>query len=90
MLDFGPTTPGEGRPGFNYGLGVDELTDFVDGYRAIGHDGNILGYRSLMKYLPDSGIHISILMNQQYADCLYAIGQTLVRLVIAELEVRAG
>jgi D-alanyl-D-alanine carboxypeptidase len=88
MLDFGSTTPGEGGPGLRYGLGVDELADFFDGHRAIGHDGNINGYRSLMKFLPDSGIHIAVLMNQQYADCLYAAGEALLRLVLADITTR--
>jgi len=80
MLTFGPTVPGEGSAGLNYGLGVDELVSYLDGQRAIGHDGNIFGYRSLMKYLPDSGIHISVLMNQQDYECLYAIAQALLRI----------
>ncbi len=55
---YGPTVP--------YGLGV-QLTD-IDGRTALGHSGRLLGFRSAVRFLPDSGMTIAVLTNQSRTD----------------------
>ena len=55
---YGPTVP--------YGLGVQATT--IDGQAALGHSGRLLGFRSAMRYLPESGISIAVLTNQSRTD----------------------
>ena len=55
---YSPTVP--------YGLGVQATT--IDGQAALGHSGRLLGFRSAMRYLPESGITIAVLTNQSRTD----------------------
>jgi len=45
-----------------YGLGIQEV--ILAGHPAIGHAGRFLGYRGVVRYLPDLGITIAVLTNQ--------------------------
>lgn len=49
--------------GWEYGLGMTLRTNLFDGVRAYLHDGGTHGAWSRMAYLPDSGIHIAVLVN---------------------------
>ncbi len=53
----------EAEDGGGYGLGISRF-DTPWG-RAWGHTGSILGYESLMLYLPDSGVTAVALLNQR-------------------------
>ena len=55
---YGPTVP--------YGLGVQRLD--VDGAPTLGHSGRLLGFRSVVRYVEDSGLTIAVLTNQSRAD----------------------
>ena len=54
------------RPSVPYGLGV-QLTE-VGGEPAIGHSGRLLGFRSAVRFMPDSGMTIAVLTNQSRTD----------------------
>jgi D-alanyl-D-alanine carboxypeptidase len=54
------------RPRVPYGLGVQAIV--VDGHRTFGHSGRFLGFRSVMRWLPDEGVAIAVLTNQSRAD----------------------
>jgi CubicO group peptidase (beta-lactamase class C family) len=54
------------RPTIPYGLGVQGV-DIV-GHRALGHSGRLLGFRSLVRWLPDDGLAIAVLTNQSRTD----------------------
>ena len=49
-----------------YGLGVQVLT--IDGRRAMGHSGRLLGFRAVMRWLPDEGIAVAVMTNQSRTD----------------------
>ena len=54
------------RPAVPYGLGV-QTVDIV-GHRALGHSGRLLGFRSVMRWLPYDGLTIAVLTNQSRTD----------------------
>jgi D-alanyl-D-alanine carboxypeptidase len=49
-----------------YGLGVQVVT--IDGRRAMGHSGRLLGFRAVMRWLPDEGIAVAVMTNQSRTD----------------------
>nr|MBA2372745.1 serine hydrolase [Chloroflexota bacterium] len=49
-----------------YGLGV-QVVD-IDGRPSYGHSGRLLGFRSVMRWLPEEGITIVVLTNQSRTD----------------------
>jgi D-alanyl-D-alanine carboxypeptidase len=49
-----------------YGLGVQVVT--IDGRPALGHSGRLLGFRAVMRWLPEQGIAIAIMTNQSRTD----------------------
>jgi D-alanyl-D-alanine carboxypeptidase len=49
-----------------YGLGVQVVT--IDGRPAMGHSGRLLGFRAVMRWLPDEGIAIAVMTNQSRTD----------------------
>ena len=49
-----------------YGLGVQVVT--IDGRRAMGHSGRLLGFRAVMRWLPDEGIAVVVMTNQSRTD----------------------
>ncbi|UCC81955.1 MAG: beta-lactamase family protein [Gemmatimonadota bacterium] len=76
MLTFHPLSiPGSAYSG--YGLGVGSFV--IAGHQAYGHGGETPGYRSLMVYLPQSGVSIAVLMNQVNGACLFAAIEGLVQ-----------
>lgn len=78
MLTFHPLSiPGSAYNG--YGLGVASFV--VAGHQAYGHGGETPGYRSLMVYLPQSGVSIAVLMNEVNGACLFAVIEGLVQTV---------
>lgn len=54
------------EPSVPYGLGV-QRTD-IDGYEALGHSGRLLGYRSVVRWLPGPDVTIAVLSNQSRED----------------------
>ena len=45
-----------------YGLGIQEVP--LDGRRALGHSGRYLGFRNVVRYVPEAGVTIAVLTNQ--------------------------
>jgi D-alanyl-D-alanine carboxypeptidase len=64
ILDLDRTEPY--RPSVPYGLGV-QVVD-IDGRVTLGHSGRLLGFRSVMRWLPEEGIAIAVLTNQSRTD----------------------
>jgi D-alanyl-D-alanine carboxypeptidase len=54
------------QPSVPYGLGVQRVT--IDGRVTLGHSGRLLGFRSVMRWLPEEGIAIAVLTNQSRID----------------------
>jgi CubicO group peptidase (beta-lactamase class C family) len=54
------------RPSVPYGLGV-QLIDVAD-RPTLGHSGRLLGFRSVMRWLPEEGVSIAVLTNQSRTD----------------------
>jgi CubicO group peptidase (beta-lactamase class C family) len=67
------------EPAIPYGLGVQALT--VNGLRTFGHSGRFLGFRAVMRYLPDQELTIAVLTNQSRADPGSIVG-TMLRIVV--------
>jgi D-alanyl-D-alanine carboxypeptidase len=49
-----------------YGLGIQVVS--IGGHAALGHSGRFLGFRGVVRYLPDDGVTIAVLTNQGVAD----------------------
>jgi D-alanyl-D-alanine carboxypeptidase len=49
-----------------YGLGVQVIT--IDGRPALGHSGRLLGFRAVMRWLPEQGIAVVVMTNQSRTD----------------------
>lgn len=45
-----------------YGLGIQEVT--MLGRTALGHSGRYLGFRNVVRYLPEEGVTVAVLTNQ--------------------------
>jgi D-alanyl-D-alanine carboxypeptidase len=60
-----PATTPQYLFGTGYGLGVSALR--LGDEEAYGHPGNILGYSSLVAYLPKRELHLAMMLNQDYA-----------------------
>jgi D-alanyl-D-alanine carboxypeptidase len=69
------------RPRTPYGLGVQAIV--LDGHRTFGHSGRFLGFRSLMRWLPDEGVAIAVLTNQSRVDPA-AVAIRLLRIVLPD------
>lgn len=54
------------RPTVPYGLGV-QLVE-IAGQPSLGHTGRLLGFRSAVRYLPETGMTIAVLTNQSRTD----------------------
>ncbi|HEY0444448.1 MAG TPA: serine hydrolase domain-containing protein, partial [Candidatus Limnocylindrales bacterium] len=54
------------HPKTPYGLGVQ--APLVNGYRTYGHSGRLLGFQSVVRYLPDQGLTVAVLTNQSRSD----------------------
>ena len=48
--------------GILYGLGIQAVA--LDGRRALGHSGRYLGFRNVVRYVPEAGVTIAVLTNQ--------------------------
>lgn len=53
-------------PVIPYGLGVQAIE--IDGRLTYGHSGRLLGFRAVMRHLPQEGVTIAVLTNQSRAD----------------------
>ncbi|HEX6869402.1 MAG TPA: serine hydrolase domain-containing protein, partial [Candidatus Limnocylindrales bacterium] len=53
-------------PGVPYGLGVQRTV--IDGHDALGHSGRLLGYRSVVRWLPGPDVTVAVLSNQSRED----------------------
>ena len=80
MLNFGMVDNGGFTHFVGYGLGIQSFqSNGIDFY---GHNGDILGYGSLVVYLPVHGFSIAILVNQDLSE---AIRIKLINDIIQEL-----
>jgi D-alanyl-D-alanine carboxypeptidase len=64
MVD--PSTTNALKSAIPYGYGT-QVVD-IDGARTLGHSGRLLGFRSALRYLPDTGISIAVVTNQSRTD----------------------
>ena len=64
-----------------YGLGIQAVT--LDGRRALGHSGRYLGFRNVVRYVPEAGVTIAVLTNQGAYDPA-KIATYLLRIVAAD------
>jgi D-alanyl-D-alanine carboxypeptidase len=67
------------HPEIPYGLGIQRVE--LDGHPALGHSGRYLGYRNVVRYLPDEGLTIAVLTNQGVYDPA-RIAKGLLRIVL--------
>ena len=82
MLTFHSPTPGEPRI-TGYGLGTVRFApELFAGEEAFGHSGWVFGYSTVMLYFTEYDVSISILLNENNEDCLVAIADGLIRVVI--------
>ena len=63
-----------------YGLGIQSID--IAGRRALGHTGRLLGFRSIVRWLPSEGVAIAVLTNQSRTDPA-PIADSLLRLALA-------
>jgi D-alanyl-D-alanine carboxypeptidase len=63
-----------------YGLGVQSID--IAGRRALGHTGRLLGFRSIVRWLPSEGVAIAVLTNQSRTDP-GPVAESLLRLALA-------
>ena len=82
MFDDVATTA-KRKPPIPYGLGVQGVE--LDGHPAWGHSGRLLGFRSLVRWLPKERIAIAVLSNQSRTDPT-VVARSLLRLTLASLE----
>jgi D-alanyl-D-alanine carboxypeptidase len=66
------------HPRIGYGLGVQVTT--LDGRPALGHSGRLVGFRSVVRHLPDEEITIAVLTNESNTDPTI-IARSLLRIV---------
>ena len=66
------------HPWIGYGLGVQVTT--LDGRPALGHSGRLVGFRSVVRHLPDEEITIAVLTNESNTDPTI-IAKSLLRIV---------
>jgi len=72
------------NPALGYGFGILTIPDFVPGVLAYGHDGTVPGYKGRWVYLPDHGVHIVVLLNEDNYECLTAITIALARVALEQ------
>jgi CubicO group peptidase (beta-lactamase class C family) len=70
------------KPRLPYGLGIQALP--IAGRLALGHSGRFLGFRNVVRYLPDEGVTIAVLTNQGAKDPA-RIAEALLKLVLPPL-----
>ncbi len=81
MLTFHSPTPGEPQM-IGYGLGTLKFApELVAGEEAYGHGGWVFGYSTVMAFLPEYDVSISIFLNLNNEDCLAAISNGFVEVV---------
>jgi D-alanyl-D-alanine carboxypeptidase len=81
MLAFHSPTPGEPLIS-GYGLGTIKVApEIISGEEAIGHEGWIFGYSSVMLYFPEYEVSMSILMNKNDQMGLAAIASAFIEVV---------
>jgi D-alanyl-D-alanine carboxypeptidase len=66
-----------------YGLGIQVVQ--LDGRTALGHSGRYLGYRNVVRYLPDEGVTIAVLTNQGARDPA-RIASALLRVILPKVD----
>lgn len=67
------------KPRIPYGLGVQAVD--IDGHLAYGHSGRLLGFRSVVRWLPGERVAIAVLTNQSRSDPA-AIARSLLRIAL--------
>jgi D-alanyl-D-alanine carboxypeptidase len=71
------------HPIYGYGLGISSFSPvLLNGVGSIGHGGENPGYRMMMLYLPDYSSHITVMMNEVNAECLFAIIRALSNIIV--------
>jgi len=81
MVDVAGTAAVKSAIPYGYGVQVIE----IDGRRTVGHSGRLLGFRSVVRYLPDQGVSIAVLTNQSRTDP-GPIVRALLRLALTPLD----
>jgi D-alanyl-D-alanine carboxypeptidase len=82
MLTFHSPTPGEPLM-ISYGLGTVKFApELVAGEEAFGHGGWVFGYSTAMAFFPEYDVSLSILLNENNDNCLLAIADSIVRVVL--------
>jgi D-alanyl-D-alanine carboxypeptidase len=69
------------RPRVPYGLGVQAV--LLDGRQTYGHSGRFLGFRGVMRWLPEERVAIAVLTNQSRVDP-NLIAARLIRIALPE------
>jgi D-alanyl-D-alanine carboxypeptidase len=77
MVDPVPTS--RYKPRVPYGLGAQAVT--IDGRAAVGHSGRFVGFRSVMRWLPEERIAIVVMTNQSRRDP-GVVARSLLRVVL--------
>ena len=54
------------KPRVPYGLGVQRQD--IDGFPSLGHSGRLLGFRSVVRWLPEEDVAIAVVSNQSRTD----------------------
>jgi D-alanyl-D-alanine carboxypeptidase len=85
MVDATGTTTLKSNIPYGYGTQVLE----IDGLRTVGHSGRLLGFRSVVRYLPDQGVSIAVLTNQSRTDPT-PIVRSLLRIALTPLDQPCG
>jgi D-alanyl-D-alanine carboxypeptidase len=85
MVDATGTTSLKSNIPYGYGTQVLE----IDGLRTVGHSGRLLGFRSVVRYLPDQGVSIAVLTNQSRTDPT-PIVRSLLRIALTPLDQPCG
>ena len=84
MLTFIPTPAAFGAAG--YGLGaVSNFPEYANGEESIGHTGGAIEHIIHMMFLPEHGVSIVIMVNDWNGDCIEAIKDALIQVVLEHL-----
>ena len=61
--------------------GSASRSSIIDGHPTLGHSGRFLGFRSVVRWLPDDGVAIAVLTNQSRTDPA-PVASTLLRIAL--------
>lgn len=84
LLTFVPTADFH-APGYGFGV-VSYYPEWANGEESIGHTGGFVGYITYMLYLPEHDVAIVVMVNDHNEDCINAIKNSLVQVVMDHLD----